>query len=109
MKAEKLRAQLLFLRRLQRLSAKKRKQALQNPNKEEVQCLCEIVANLLAGNIDINNAEKKKLKKHKKFLRQLTDNRRKVAGKRQLLIQSGGSFLLALLPAAISAITSLIR
>jgi hypothetical protein len=106
---KKLKAHHVYLKHLSRLNASDIKAALKKANKRQVRCLCECVLNLLAGNISITPQVKRKLCRYKATLRSLADKRRKLASKKKILIQKGGNFLLALLPAAISAIASLIR
>lgn len=104
----KLLSHRTFLKKLQKLSKRDKKKTLELADKSEVNCLCECVTNLLAGNIPLSAKQKKCLKKHKHLIRKVGDKKRSIVNKKRLLVQSGGSFLLALLPAAISAITSLI-
>jgi hypothetical protein len=61
----------------------------------------------LKGNLSLSDADLKSLKRHKKLLRRLTDKKESLKAKKQIIVQSGGSFLLALLPAAVAAIASL--
>lgn len=105
----KLKSHRQFLRRLANLTKAKRREAITQATPRQVRCICECSANLLAGNIRIGPSQKRTLSKHKHLLRKLADKRRKFKSKKKLLIQSGGSFLFALLPAAISAIASLVR
>lgn len=104
----KLRSYRKFLRKLYKLSRHDKRKTLELADKSEVSCLCECVVNLLAGNIPLSTKQKNSLRKHKHILRKIGDKKRSIVSKKRVLIQSGGSFLLALLPAAISAITSLI-
>lgn len=105
----KLLAHKRFLSKLAKLSGKKRSQALKLATTSEIRCICECCANVLAGNIKLSKKQKIRLQRHKKVLRKLAKPRVTFATKKRVITQSGGSFLLALLPAAISAIASLVK
>lgn len=70
--------------------------------------LHEIAVNTLKGKVPLNKNQKRKLKKHKKLLVNLSkltkDNKRK----RFLVKQTGGALLPLLIPAVASIISSLI-
>lgn len=74
-----------------------------------IKTLCECALNLLQGNIPISNGQKKRLTPHKRSLRKLADKKLPLFKKRALLVQRGDGFLGFLLPAAISALTTLIN
>jgi hypothetical protein len=72
---------------------------------EFVKCITECVRNLLAGNVPLNQAQKKKLAIKKKILRQVALKKTSFRKKRKL-IQSGG-FLGTLLGPIISVLGGL--
>ena len=74
-----------------------------------IKAICECVLNLLKGNIIISKHQKDRLVKHRQDLRKLVRKKVPLYKEREILVQKGGSFLGLLLPAAITAITSLIH
>ena len=86
-----------------------RKELLRHADNELVKCICECACKVLDSSIPISSGEKKRLKKYKKTLRQLRDTKSSIAGKKKIIVQSGGGFLLSLIPAVVGALASLIR
>lgn len=86
-----------------------RKQLLKHIDSELVKCICHGTAKVLDGTVPINTAQKKTLKKDQKLLRKLVRPNITTAAKKRLIVQSGGGFLLGLIPAVIGALASLIR
>jgi hypothetical protein len=84
-----------------------RKQILNKCNKEFVKCLCECAHNVLKGNVPLTPAQKQKLSRHKKNLRQLALKKTAVTKKKKIL-QSGG-FLGALLTPILSLLGGLLN
>ena len=62
--------------------------------KQQVKCLCEIIKNLLLGNIPITNNVLNKLKPYKAKLRSLSKKSVNLKKKQQLLKQTGNGFFL---------------
>jgi hypothetical protein len=85
---------------------KDRRVLLKHADPELVRVICECALNVLEGNIPISSRDKKRLLRNKNLLRRLAGNRDSLPQKKRLIVQSGGSFLLALLPAVISLIGS---
>ena len=85
-----------------------RKQLLQHADPELVRCIGTCTNKVLDGSIPITSGEKRKLKKYKKTLRQIK-SASKATKKKQIIVQSGGGFLLSLIPAVVGALASLIR
>ena len=75
-------------------------------SKEFIAAICECIDNLLAGKISISPVQHEKLSKFKRVLRQLV-KKDSLGAKKKLLEQHGG-FLEYLIPAAVTAIGSLI-
>lgn len=88
-------------------NVKRRKLLIDLADCSEVRAISECIANVLTGNVRLNTAQKKKLKKHKKVLRFLMDKKPTASDKKKVLYQKGG-FLTALLPLALSAVSSLL-
>lgn len=103
----RLKRNLDFLRVLQKANPKQRKGILENGNKDLILCLCEVIDNILRGNVNLNSKQKKDLGKYKKVLRQLIDKKLGVAKKRKLFVQKGG-FLPAVLAPAITIAATLL-
>ena len=90
-------------------SPKFRKKLLEHADNELVKCVCQCASKVLDGTIPITTGEKRKLKKYKRTLRQLRGNKKSVTAKKKVIVQSGGGFLLGLIPAVVGALASLIR
>lgn len=69
--------------------------------------ICEIIYNILEGNLPLDKKQKELLFKERNFLRKLVE-KNKITYKRRLLVQKGGFILPLLLPIALSAISSLL-
>ncbi len=69
------------LRQLRDASPKIRKILVNNCHPEMLSCICECAVNVLRGHVPLNNAQKNKLRRHKRSLRLLTD--KKVAAERK--------------------------
>jgi hypothetical protein len=83
-----------------------RKAILQKADRELVDAICECVFNILEGNINLTEAQKKDLYKYRHILRKLVD-KSNLKNKKKLLVQHGG-FLQYLIPAAIGGISQII-
>ena len=108
MSIKRLKTQLPALQALCKCNAKVRKQFLQKASNDLTKCICECSLNILNGNISVSKVHKNKLKRYKRILRLIADKKRSVNAKKKVIVQSGGSFLLSLIPAAISTIISLL-
>ena len=84
-----------------------RKQLLRHADPELVRCMGQCATKVLDGTLPITSAEKNKLRKYKRTLRQLR-SASKTQDKKRIIVQSGGGFLLSLIPAVVGAIASLI-
>ena len=76
-------------------------------NNEVFRAIQEIVLNSVRGNIPFNNAEKAKLRRYKKILKQILKPRISKKSRKKLVSQCGG-FLPLLLPAAASTLAAII-
>lgn len=98
-----------FLKSLLRCNLKQRRSRLNQCRVADVRFLSECCLNLLRGNIPVNEKQKKTLSRYKNVIRKLSIPRRTTTFRKRVFTQTGNGFWLALLPAAISALTSLIR
>jgi len=94
------------LRQLRDASPKIRKILVNNCHPEMLSCICECAVNVLRGHVPLNNAQKNKLRRHKRSLRLLTD--KKVAAKRKKRLLQTGGFLGALLTPILSLLGGLL-
>ena len=86
-------------------SPKFRKELLRHADPELVKCVGQCATNVLDGSLPITKSEKTKLKKYKKTLRRIKQGK----NKKRIIVQSGGGFLLSLIPAVVGALASLIK
>ena len=99
---------LVFL--LSHVSPKLRKQLLQSLNKREVNYISEIFANFLKKRLTNDNTTISKLKKFRNDIRAVALKKTPLYKKKAILLSTrGGSILAALLPIAVSTITSLLQ
>lgn len=75
-------------------------------NSGEIHAVMECIRNILNGNVPLDKAQLKQMRKYKTTLRTLANNCLAVREKRRVLRQRGG-FLASLLPIALSALGSL--
>lgn len=66
-------------------------------DKEIMTCLCECAANVLKGNVPLNNGQFLKLKRYREPIRQLASKRNSHKKKKKTVVQKGSGFLSALL------------
>ena len=83
-----------------------RKAIINKSDKKLVNSICEMVFNLINGNLSINNSDFQKLKKYKTSLRKLV-KKSNLASKKKILVQNGG-FLQFLIPAVITGISEIV-
>ena len=88
---------------------KVRKAILAGADNELVKAICECALNVLNGNVTVPKRKLARLQRYKKTLRRLVDKKCGVGEKRDIIQQRGGNILLALLPAVVSTIASLVR
>ena len=95
-------AQLPILERLSKAKPAERKRILKSASPELIQSIVECIENVLEGNVKIRKSNLRNLKKFKNILRKIIAAGRKLSHKKKVIIQSGGSFLPALLVPVIS-------
>ena len=84
---------------------KYKKAIIEKADKKLILAICDIIYNILNGNVNIDSETKNQLQKHKIFLRPLIE-KASVKKKRKILQQKGGNILGIVLPALISAVAS---
>ena len=82
---------------------------IKNSKANEINSLSEVAFNILNGSLPCTRHRKKKLKKKLHDLRLLGDKKTVNKSKKKVLMKGGGFLLSALIPVAISAITSLLK
>ena len=97
-----------LLKVLNKASPKQRQAILDTSKNDLIQCIAEIIQNLLQGNVKLSTVQKSKLKKYKSVLRTIANKKTKIADKKKLLLVQKGGFLSALLAPAIGVIGSLL-
>ena len=82
---------------------------IKNSKANEINSLSEVALNILNGTLPCTRHRKKILKKKLRDLRLLGDKKTVNKSKKRVLMKGGGFLLSALIPVAISAITSLLN
>jgi hypothetical protein len=82
-----------------------RKELLQHADKTLVCTICECVLNILLGNVQLTEKDKKKLVKNKSLLKKVVKKSENWKKKRKI-IQKGGNILITLLTPLLSSILS---
>lgn len=86
---------------------KHRKNLLKKLPDSCIKAVCECCLNALQGNIPLSKQQRNKLRRYKATLRNLAYKKVSLSRKRNLIVQKGSGFLGLLLPAALTALTSL--
>lgn len=105
-KINKVKAHLPMLESLCKCKKSVRNSIIMNGSKSFINCICECVYNLLRGNIKLSAEDLEKIRKKRGCLRKLV-KKSSLDEKKKYLVQHGG-FMQILIPAAISAIASII-
>jgi len=82
---------------------------IKNSRANEINSLSEVASNILNGALACTRHRKNILKKKLRDLRLLGDKKTANKSKKRVLMKGGGFLLSALIPVAISAITSLLN
>lgn len=101
-----VRKHLPLLQTLQNSKPKIRKQILKKADTSLINTLLECIQNVLSGNVPLDKNQKKKLKRYKTILRNLAQSKICIKKKKNIIVQSGGAFLPALLVPIVSAAIS---
>lgn len=110
--SENLQAWLKHLKLISSISNSKKRNAklktfADNPSFYEA--LSEIARNTINMNIPLKNNQKRKLRKHSKIIKELSQKRKRSKPIRKKLINQSGGFLPILIPTVISILGELIR
>ena|SRR5687768_7953691 len=98
-----------FLHYLVRAKPKERNTLIKHASKVELNSVCEVCKNILAGRIPVRGQHHRRLCRYKNIVRTLANKRVGVERKRRILQQqSGGALLPLLAPLVIPLIGSLI-
>ena len=100
-----------FIKKLGEIKKSKKEiiHLIKNSKANEINSFSELAFNILNGNLPCTKHRKKKLKKKLHDLRLLGDKKTVNKSKKKVLMKGGGFLLSALIPVAISAITSLLK
>lgn len=96
--------QLPKLKELAHAKPKERKKILAKANLVLIKSIVECIENVLKGNVRLTKEYKEKLQKYKNILRKINSTTNKLSQKKQVIVQSGGAFLPALLVPVISVL-----
>lgn len=94
-----------FLRLLCSSKRNLQKQLIKNATKDQIYSICEIVVNILKGNLKIDQQQFQKFLKKRKAFRELV--KKSPLKKKKILIQKGG-FLQLLIPSIISGLATVV-
>lgn len=94
-----------FLQLLTNSNKKIQKSLIKNATKDQIKAICEVVLNLLSGNIKLSQEDHSKLYKKRNSLRELV--KKQSIKKKKYLIQKGG-FIQFLVPALISGLATVL-
>lgn len=87
-------------------SPQQRRALINRADLKLVRCICECALNILKGNVPLKPSEKKRLSKHKTFLRKLAKIGKSLKTKKKIINQKGGSLLPLILGPVVSALIS---
>ena len=91
---------------IQNIYLRYKKAILQKADKKFVLSICDIIFNLLRGNVSISDKEKNELQKHKSFLRKFV-KKSTFEEKKKVIAQKGTGVLSIILPAVLATISNL--
>lgn len=86
-----------ILSALLHLNTKQQKQIIAAADKDTILSICECALNILQGNIELSESQKKKLYKYRQNLRKLSSKKGSVNKRKKIVQSGGGPFLVALL------------
>lgn len=107
MESDKIKNQVDVLSYLCRCSHKARSGVIDNADKALIDCLSECALNILRGNVELTEGQKKKLKSYRRKLRALAIEKVSVKHKKDIL-QRGGFLGALLAPLAASVLTPVV-
>ncbi|MCP4491453.1 MAG: hypothetical protein GY820_29685 [Gammaproteobacteria bacterium] len=106
--AKRLRNNIDLMRVLHTCKPNLRKAIIKEASGDVIRCLCDCSHNILNGNIKVTPKQKKQLIRFKNQLRALTDKKKTLDEKRQVLIQRGAGLPLAILAPIIAIASALL-
>lgn len=104
-KMSKVKLNQEFLNFLCKSKPKIQKSLINNASKSQIDSICEIILNILNGNLNLNGVDYNRLNSKKSLLRTLV--KRGPLKKKKYLIQKGG-FLQVLIPSIIAGLATVI-
>lgn len=97
----------ILLQAICEASPQQRRALVNSADLQLVRCICECALNILKGNVPLKSTEKKKLSKHRLFLRKLAKLGKSLKTKKKIIVnQKGGSLLPLILAPVVSALIS---
>lgn len=105
-KLDLVKSQIDILKVLAQSKTRYRNAILKKADKSLIQAICEIVHNVLKGNINISTQDRENLKKYRKTLHRLLE-KSNLKSKKKIIIQRGG-FLQFLIPAIVTGIADIV-
>ena len=103
----RLRRNIPHLKKLKKVPTKQRKEIISQASADLINCICDCCLNVVKGNLQINQTQKKKLGRHAVSIRALSKKGQSLKKRKQILIQKGG-FLPALIAPVLSLAASVI-
>lgn len=96
-----------ILHALLHLSPKQQRKIISSADKDTILAICECALNILRGNVELTDSDKKKLYNYRQCLHQLSSTTAGLKKRRKVLIQKGsGPFLTALLAPIVGGLIS---
>lgn len=83
-----------------------KKAIINSADKELVLSICDIILNILNGNVHLDSDTKEKLNKYKRLLRKVVE-KNSLKKKKKILLQQGGNILSIILPTLFTALSSI--
>jgi len=104
---DRLTRNLDFLKLLAKGNRRVRQKIIRSSHNDLIRCLSDCCLNVIKGNVQLDNQQKKRLVRHRKTVRNLSHKTVSLKKKRALLLQKGGA-LPALLVPILSIVGSLL-
>jgi len=98
-----------ILKVLAKGNKKMRRAILNNSDGKLVICLCECALNCIKGTVEMPKHSIDKLKNSRNTIHKLLENKRSIKDKRKILVQRGESILPVIIPAVLSAFSTLFK
>jgi len=105
---KRIKSSFYKLHALKDAKPKLRKAIISNCDKELIHTISECALNVLRGNVNLSDCQKKRLRKFKGSLKTVIDKRVPLSRKKRLINQRGG-FLIPLISAVLPTLASIIN